>query len=171
MENQWRRFDKMRRWPDNFVVVGDAVCSFNPLYAQGMTVSSLDAITLRHELGTQARHALSLSGFAARFQRAVARKQIAPWMMATGEDFRYKETQGRRPFVTRLTHAYIDRVIRASASDQLVYTAFLKVMHMLESPLTLAAPSVFARVMSRGSELHDTVSPPSRPFADIQFTP
>ena len=45
MENQWRRYDKLRQWPENFVVVGDAVCSFNPLYAQGMTVSSLDALT------------------------------------------------------------------------------------------------------------------------------
>ena len=59
--------------------------------------------------------------------------------MATREDFRYPETVGKRPIVTRLTHAHIDRVIRVSASDPIVYTAFLNVMHMVQPPLSLVA--------------------------------
>jgi hypothetical protein len=43
-ENHWRHFERMHGWPMGFIVTGDAVCAFNPIYGQGMTVSAMDAM-------------------------------------------------------------------------------------------------------------------------------
>ena len=51
----------MPRWLERFVVVGDAVCAFNPIYGQGMSTAAVAAETLdsylreqRHRRGVRA---------------------------------------------------------------------------------------------------------------------
>lgn len=45
--SQRRLWEKLERRPEGFVVIGDAVASFNPLYGQGMTMSALGATVLK----------------------------------------------------------------------------------------------------------------------------
>lgn len=42
-ENHWRHYEQLKRWPQGLIALGDSVCAFNPVYAQGMTVSALSA--------------------------------------------------------------------------------------------------------------------------------
>ncbi|WP_131536360.1 FAD-dependent oxidoreductase [Mycolicibacterium aromaticivorans] len=44
---RWRRYDKMKRWPTGLLAIGDAICSLNPIYAQGMTVAAMEAELLQ----------------------------------------------------------------------------------------------------------------------------
>jgi 2-polyprenyl-6-methoxyphenol hydroxylase-like FAD-dependent oxidoreductase len=43
----WRRYDRMSRFPSGLLVIGDALCSLDPTYGQGMTIAALEALTLR----------------------------------------------------------------------------------------------------------------------------
>jgi 2-polyprenyl-6-methoxyphenol hydroxylase-like FAD-dependent oxidoreductase len=151
-ENRLRHYDQLPRRAEGFIVLGDAACAFNPVYGQGMTVAALGARTLARCLKQQ--HTLAtngdLSGLAKRFQVALARTLTLPWLMATGEDFRYPVTQGPRPGrMSRLSHWYFDRLIATAVSDAVVHRTFLEVIHLVRSPLALVDPSIVLRVLRR----------------------
>ena len=137
-----RHYEKMDRFPEGYIVMGDAVCSFNPIFGQGMTVASREAIALKN--------ALRYRGLTAGMSRAFYREATATidlaWMLATGEDFRYTETVGNKPFYTDLLNKYTLAVHHATAHDTKVYGAFIDVMNMLKPPTSLFAPVIIWRV-------------------------
>jgi 2-polyprenyl-6-methoxyphenol hydroxylase-like FAD-dependent oxidoreductase len=96
-ENRRRHFESARL-PEGFVVTGDAACAFNPVYGQGMTTGAVAAQILGACLEKTRRQtgAPYGNGLSRRFQAALARANNAPWMLATGEDLRYRRTEGAR---------------------------------------------------------------------------
>jgi 2-polyprenyl-6-methoxyphenol hydroxylase-like FAD-dependent oxidoreductase len=151
-ENRLRHYERMPRWPERFVVLGDAACAFNPVYGQGMTVAALGAAELGRCLAEQPRHEPDgcLSGLAVRFQRRLARLTAAPWMFATSEDLRYREVEGSAPgWATRLMHRYVAAVIRLSTRHAGVRKRLLEVFHMLRPPAALFHPGVLFRVAAQ----------------------
>ncbi len=85
-----RRYERLSRFPAGFLVTGDGLCSFNPIYAQGMTVAALEARTLHRHLqrGTEP-HARC-------FFRDVAKVIDVPWAMSVGGDLAFPEVTGHR---------------------------------------------------------------------------
>jgi 2-polyprenyl-6-methoxyphenol hydroxylase-like FAD-dependent oxidoreductase len=98
-ESVRRRYERLRRFPRGFLVTADALCSFNPIYGQGMTVASMEALLLR-DLVADAGDDL-----ARRFFRASARVIEAPWSIAVGTDLRFREVSGRRTAKVRFVNA------------------------------------------------------------------
>src|SRR6202000_2030614 len=78
--SQWRRYDKMPRLPDGLLVCGDAICSFNPVYGQGMTVAALEAATLRECLRGGG------NDLPRRYFRASAKRIGVAWQMVASSD-------------------------------------------------------------------------------------
>jgi 2-polyprenyl-6-methoxyphenol hydroxylase-like FAD-dependent oxidoreductase len=147
--NQWRHYERMARFPEGLAILGDALCSFNPTYGQGMTAAALDVTVLETCLRRHAaRRAPGLDGLADRYRRKVAGAVATPWLLATVEDFRYPQTEGVRPPVTPLLHWYLDRLYAATEHDPRLVTRFLRVMHMHSSPATLFAPPTAFRVLA-----------------------
>ena len=96
--NRRRHYERMQRFPEGLVVLGDALCSFNPIYGQGMTTGALGVRLLDDSLHEQRRLGGpgKFGNFSQRFQRKIARLIDSPWLLTTTEDFRSSRTVGRR---------------------------------------------------------------------------
>jgi 2-polyprenyl-6-methoxyphenol hydroxylase-like FAD-dependent oxidoreductase len=138
--SQWRRYDKMRRLPDGLLVCGDAICSFNPIYGQGMSVAALDAVALRDCLRRGA------TDLPRRYFRATAKGIGVAWQTGAASDLAFPEVEGRRTPSMRVTNRLVDLVLTACESDAVVGTQFLRVTGLLDPPARLLHPSFLYRV-------------------------
>ncbi|GLZ31490.1 hypothetical protein Lesp02_36780 [Lentzea sp. NBRC 105346] len=135
--NRRRYFE--RRPVRGFVVLGDALCSFNPVYGQGMTMGLLGSDLLGECLR---------AGELGDFQARLGALTNVPWDMATHADARFPGTEGlslRRRH--RLMAAYVDRLVLAGNSDPVVQEEFLHVVGLLRPATRLLLPGVVARVI------------------------
>jgi 2-polyprenyl-6-methoxyphenol hydroxylase-like FAD-dependent oxidoreductase len=139
-----RHYQRLRRFPDGLLVTGDALCSFSPVYAQGMTVAALEAEALRRCLEA------GPGGLARRFFRATSRIVADPWRAAVASDLALPEVAGRRGVAVRLQNAYLERVLAAAEHDDAVACQFMRVTGMLDPPARLFRPSVLRRVLGGG---------------------
>jgi 2-polyprenyl-6-methoxyphenol hydroxylase-like FAD-dependent oxidoreductase len=135
------RYERLPRFPDGLLVLGDAVSSFNPIYGQGITVAALEALALRRHLepGIQPQPR--------RFFAEVARLVDVPWDIAAGGDLAFPGVPGRRPLKVRLVSAYLTRLHAAAAHDATLASAFVRVIGMVAPPHSLLGPGVTVRVL------------------------
>ena len=165
-EIRWRHYEKLRRFPDGLLVVGDAVCRFDPIFGQGMSVAAQEAHLLEQMLHTEGRQGnVALTGFASRFHRAMARVVAVPWSLATNEDCRYPQAIGPRPRGLSLQQWYVAQLFALSATYPEVYGPFLEVMNLLEGPRILFAPSILWQVLKQSlRKRHHRPTAVSRPL-------
>lgn len=141
-ENRLRHFERLTRWPDNFIMLGDAACAFNPTYGQGMSVAALEAEALDGWLRS-ARSAL-------RFQHELMSVVRAPWLMATNEDARLPHVEGARPGRTdKVFQNYIDTFIWLCAEDTRMLDTFMGVSQLILPPTALFRPAHLIKVARR----------------------
>ncbi|WP_327140037.1 FAD-dependent oxidoreductase [Nocardia sp. NBC_01327] len=150
-----RHFDRMTAVPAGLLVVGDAQCAFNPLYAQGMTVAALQAAALRECLDGPP------DTLSARFYAAAAEPVAAAWRLAASSDLSHPGVIGPRSLRTRLTNVYVAQVQRAAHHDAVVARTFMRVAHLVEPPAALAHPVTAGRIILRGSGFAQVKSTPS----------
>ncbi len=139
--NLRRRYERMRRFPEGFLVMGDAVCSFNPIYGQGMTVAALQALALRHHL-----HA-GTARPSRRIMRAIAGAIDTPWELAIGADLAAPGVEGPRTARRRIIGAYVTRFQAAAAQDPALARAFVRVTGLVDPPAALLRPATVPRVL------------------------
>lgn len=156
-----RYYEGLKRFPEGYLVLGDAICSFNPVYGQGMTSAAMQAAALDHLLANRS----TLTGLWRDFFKAAAKVVEIPWQLAVGEDFRYPETEGKKPAGADLINAYVTKVHQATHQDTTVYTAFLKVMNLMEAPTSLFHPKILWRVLWRNRRSQTTAAMPQPEMA------
>lgn len=139
----WRRYDRLRRLPERFAISGDAVCSFDPRFGQGMTVAIIEAMELgrvldQHDLGRTGSRLLSAARWAVQ----------DAWDLATGSALANPRVDGLRPLSWRATNAYMQRLLPVAHQDPVVAEAFIRVIGMLARPSELIHPRILSRVMA-----------------------
>jgi len=139
--SQRRRYERLAGFPEGLLAFGDAICSFNPIYGQGMSVAAAEALALRDLL--RARTPRLAPAFFGRAARIVD----TPWQTAVGADLALDAVPGPRPLPVRVINAYVAKVFAAAASDAKVAAAFLQVAHLLAEPPSLMKPSMLWRVL------------------------
>ena len=139
--NQRRRYERLKRFPEGLLVVGDAISSFNPLYGQGMSVAALEAIELQRCLEHGDRR------LAKRFFRAAGKVVRQAWDMAVGGDLALPEVPGDRPMMLRIANAYVERLLSVAEHDPVVAAAFGDVGDLLAPPQEVMRPRILWRVL------------------------
>jgi 2-polyprenyl-6-methoxyphenol hydroxylase-like FAD-dependent oxidoreductase len=142
--NQRRHVEKMRRFPLGWVPLGDAVCSFDPIYGQGMSSAALQASGLARCLD---RAGAIDRAFARRYFRAASRTVAIPWSIAVHADFLYDGTTGRKPFGTDRLNRYLERVRIAGQHDDAVAIRLVEVFVLMRPPAALLRPGFALRVL------------------------
>lgn len=153
----WRRYDQLTAFPDGLLVMGDAVCSFNPIYAQGMTVAGLEALTLRKHLQGPALNPIEFFG-------EIAGQIASPWEFSATADLGYPGVEGHRPPQVLMINSFVTKLQHAAVHDQSLTDAFLRVAAMVAEPASLLSPVRLAQVQ-RVFIQHPESVPPSAPPA------
>jgi 2-polyprenyl-6-methoxyphenol hydroxylase-like FAD-dependent oxidoreductase len=136
-----RRYEKLKRFPEGYLVFGDAVSRFNPVFGQGMTSAALQAVALGDCLAADAaplwRH----------FFRQAGRIVDVPWSIAVGADLAFPQAEGPRGPMVNFFNWYIAKLHRAAHGDPVLSLAFHKVTNLVAPPTTLLSPGIVWRVL------------------------
>jgi len=144
--SQRRHVERLKRFPLGWVLLGDAIGSFNPIYGQGMTAAALQSAALAEALD---RNSSLDRAFTRRYFKAASRVVNVAWSTAVGSDFAYTDTTGPKPPGTDLINRYMDRVIVANQHDDKVALRFNEVVAMIRKPENLLTPAFVLRVLRR----------------------
>ena len=140
-----QRYDKLERFPNGLLVVGDAMCSLDPVFGQGMTIASKEARALDRALAADVDDQALRRTFFSACQQVIE----TPWLVTKSEALRFKKMPGERPPFVRILQWYTGHVFALSAESVEVYRAFLDVMHLTHGPEALFRPAVLSRVLGR----------------------
>jgi 2-polyprenyl-6-methoxyphenol hydroxylase-like FAD-dependent oxidoreductase len=151
-EATWRRYDKLTRFPEGLLVMGDAVASFNPVYGQGMSVALLQACALRDLLDARASDGRGLDGLAAEFFPKVMPISREAWNGSTLVDAAYEEVTGdTRPGTDQAI--LIMQAIRALLADDAdLLRDYLGVGQMTTPAQALLTPERLGRAMAAAAK-------------------
>lgn len=136
-----REFASMSRFPSGYLPISDAICSFNPVYGQGMSVAAEQSLLLDAMLAGGNDRTL-----AQRFFRAADTVVDTAWSMSTGNDLRHPKVAARRPIIARIVSRYMTSARGVAQWDEQVSRTLLEVANLVAPPSNLFSPSILWRV-------------------------
>jgi 2-polyprenyl-6-methoxyphenol hydroxylase-like FAD-dependent oxidoreductase len=155
--------ERLSRWPDGLLILGDSLAAFNPIHGQGMSAAARGAVVLdkwltETDLGPGEAHDT---------QRAISETVDDPWMMATSKDLEYVNCRNnsKDPRLNQdlaYTHQFADLVARKSTRSHAISDICTDVASM-SAPQSDLATSRFLLLTQRAEELPKLTEPPLHP--------
>jgi 2-polyprenyl-6-methoxyphenol hydroxylase-like FAD-dependent oxidoreductase len=144
-----RHYERLPSFPERFLVLGDAISSFNPVYGQGMSSASLQARVLGRLLEERARSPQGLEGLAAAFFPHAAAVVNTPWTFAANFDFAYPQTTGTRSSMPAEITRYFMVLDALTAEDIEIHKTMVEVFGLARPMSALWDEPVRSRVLAR----------------------
>lgn len=145
-----RRYDRLRYFPQGFFVLGDAVCSLNPIYSQGMSVSSMQVMAFADALAVYLDGTITATEL---FRETVLATETS-WCQARSGDERFAEIRGVERRGHRWKDAYFDELVRLSTDNREVTVELLKTNNLLRNQPSLLRPTMLCRVLGSAVRRH-----------------
>jgi 2-polyprenyl-6-methoxyphenol hydroxylase-like FAD-dependent oxidoreductase len=143
-ESRWRHFAQVSDFPCGLLPIGDAICRFNPVYGQGMSVAAREVSLLFELLGKL--NSDLLSTLAHDFLTKAEELISDPWSMSAIPDFIYPETTGVRPKDLQERLNFQTELGRLAARDASVFELLIEVRHLLAPLTVLEAPFIVRKI-------------------------
>jgi 2-polyprenyl-6-methoxyphenol hydroxylase-like FAD-dependent oxidoreductase len=141
-----RHYQRVESFPRGVLPIGDAICRFNPIYGQGMSVAAMEAVALGQLLGARARERDPLAELAPAYFAEVARIIDTPWAAAAIPDFVHPDTRGERPADFEQTVKFGAALGKLAARDPAVHRLTSEVQHLLKPRSVYQDPDLVQRV-------------------------
>ena len=138
-----RHFERLETFPVGLLATGDAVCRFNPIFGQGMSVAAQEAVILERLLSADVPGEQLARDFFAAIQTTIS----TPWGVAVS-DFVYPATRGVRPADLAQRLQYSVALTKLAAQDPEVHRLTVEVSQLLKPQSALREPALTARVMA-----------------------
>ena len=145
-ESSWRHYETIRDFPDGLIPLGDAICRFNPVYGQGMSVAAREASILSDLLRARAEGGQGLVGLPHEYLAEVHPWIAGAWSMSATPDLAYPQTRGERPLDLEHTLEFVSALHRLAARDPEVHEVVVAVQHLLRPHAALHEPDLVERV-------------------------
>jgi 2-polyprenyl-6-methoxyphenol hydroxylase-like FAD-dependent oxidoreductase len=147
-ENSWRHFENLKIFPDGLLPLGDAICRFNPIYGQGMSVAILEAEILGRLLDARAGNRDPLAGLARSFLAAIHPLIEGTWSMSTVPDFANPATRGEPPKDIENSLRFSRGLVRLAVRDAAVHELMVAVRYLMKPASALRDPELVRRVQA-----------------------
>jgi len=149
-ESVRRHFERLEVFPRGLLPIGDAICRFNPVYGQGMSVAALEACLLRKLLETGAEPD-PIACLARNFFAEVQTLIDTPWSVAVF-DFAFPDTRGQRPPDFETTLKFGIALTRLAAEDPAIHKLTAEVQNLLKPRSVYRDPALVQRVFAKMAE-------------------
>jgi 2-polyprenyl-6-methoxyphenol hydroxylase-like FAD-dependent oxidoreductase len=150
-ESVRRHFERLDVFPRGLLPIGDAICRFNPVYGQGMSVAALEACLLKRLLEDLGKNSNPIAGLAPTFFAEVQTLIETPWSVAI-LDFVFPDTRGQRPADFETTLKFGIALTRLAAEDPTVHKLTVEVQHLLRPRSVYRDPALVQRVLAKMAE-------------------